>query len=227
MAELSTPFRRPPTAQEAVLVELRRAIVSGELEPGRQILQDALAERFGVSRVPLREALKILEGEGSVTYVPHRGYFVAELSLVDLREVYRIRELLEAEAVTVAMPLLTDSDVERLGDALADCERAGERGDVIAMTEANRRLHFTLYAAAGLPRLERMVRVLWDATDVYRSLYYGDAGRRADVRAEHREIYAAVRARDTERVVALLDAHRAHAVEHISGVLARYEASSS
>ena len=214
------------TQAERLADSIADKVLSGEFLPGFRLDESALAERFGVSRVPLREALKILEGEGSVTYVPHRGYFVAELSLVDLREVYRIRELLEAEAVTVAMPLLTDSDVERFGDALADCERAGEHGDVIAMTEANRRLHFTLYAAAGLPRLERMVRVLWDATDVYRSLYYGDAGNRADVRAEHREIYAAVRARDTGRVVALLDAHRAHAVEHISGVLARYEASS-
>ena len=101
----SRPFRRPPTAQEAVLAELRRAIVTGELAPGEQVLQDALAERFGVSRVPLREALKILEGEGQVTYRPHRGYFVAELDVDDLREVYRIRDLLESEAVRVAVPL--------------------------------------------------------------------------------------------------------------------------
>ncbi|MPZ79708.1 MAG: GntR family transcriptional regulator [Actinophytocola sp.] len=62
-------FRRPPTAQEAVLNELRRAIVSGELVPGQQIVQDVVAERLGVSRVPVREALKILEGEGQVTEI--------------------------------------------------------------------------------------------------------------------------------------------------------------
>lgn len=82
---------RPPTAQEFVLTELRRAIVSGQLRPGAAIRQDTLAESLGVSRVPLREALKILEGEGQVTYRPHRGYFVADLSYDDLREVYRIR----------------------------------------------------------------------------------------------------------------------------------------
>ncbi len=203
-----------------MLAELRRAIVSGDLEPGQQILQDALAERFGVSRVPLREALKILEGEGSVSYVPHRGYFVVELSLVDLLEVYRIRQLLETEAVRTAMPLLTEEVVRRFADSVADCERAGELGDLARMTAANRRLHFTLFAAAGMPRLERLIRVLWDATDVYRSLYYADGESRDAVAREHRLILEAVLARDTDRAVELLDEHRDRAVEHIRGLLA-------
>ncbi len=167
-------FRRPPTAQEAVLAALRQAIGSGELRPGEQVRQDALAERFGVSRVPLREALKILEGEGSVTYLPHRGYFVAELSLADLEEVYRIRELLEEEAVRTAVPRLTADGLDELAALVADCEDAGRAGDVAAMTAANRSLHFALFAASDRPRLVRMVRILWDATDAYRSLYYSE-----------------------------------------------------
>jgi len=119
-----TRFRRPPTAQEAVLTELRRAIGSGELRPGEQVLQDALAERFGVSRVPLREALKILEGEGQVVYRPHRGYFVAELDVADLREVYRIRDLLESEAVRVAVPRLTPVDLAAMTSAAAAVDAA-------------------------------------------------------------------------------------------------------
>jgi DNA-binding GntR family transcriptional regulator len=212
---MTTPSARPPTAQEAVLAALRAAIVSGDLPPGKQVRQEALAERFGVSRVPLREALKILEGEGSVTYVPRRGYFVADLSLADLLEVYRIRELLEAEAVRVGLPLLVEDDIERFAVAVADCESAGRAADLVAMTDANRRLHFLLYAAAGMPRLERQIRILWDATDVYRSVYYRDGANRATVEAEHRAILAAVRAGDSERVVALLDEHRDHAVAHI------------
>lgn len=93
---------RPPTTQEFVLQELRNAIVRGELPPRQPIRQDAIAQRFGVSRVPLREALKILEAEGQVVYRPHRGYSVAELALSDLLEVYRLRQLLESEAATVA-----------------------------------------------------------------------------------------------------------------------------
>lgn len=213
-------FRRPPTAQEAVLGELRRAIGSGELAPGTQVLQDQLAERFGVSRVPLREALKVLEAEGQVTYHPHRGYFVAELSLADMLEVYRLRDLLESEAVRVGVPLLVDADVERLAAAVAACERAGAAGDLAALTEANRVLHFGLLEASGMPRLVRLVRVLWDATDAYRSLYYADGANRAVVDAEHRAVLEAVRRRDAGAVVRLLREHREHAIEHLRGALA-------
>ncbi len=212
-------FRRPPTAQEAVLEALRRAIATGELPPGQQIRQEALAEAYGVSRVPVREALKILEGEGQVTYEPHRGYFVAELSVADLLEVYRIRALLESEAVRVSLPRLSEEDVERAADAVADCEAAAVRGDLGAMTAANRRLHLGLVEAAGLPRLARLVRVLWDATDAYRFVYYGDAANRDAVNAEHRALLEAVRRRDTEEVVRLLDVHRQHAVDRLRSIL--------
>ncbi len=219
MVALTDPFHRPPTAQEAVLAELRRAIVSGELAPGAQVLQDQLAERYGVSRVPLREALKVLEAEGQVTYRPHRGYFVTELSLADLLEVYRIRELLEGEAVRVAVGRLTDDDLDRLADAVSDCERAATRGDVAGMTEANRRLHLGLVEAADMPRLARLVRVLWDATDAYRSLYYAAGVSRAVVEAEHRAVLVALRRRDAETVLRLLHEHREHAVAHLRTVL--------
>lgn len=213
------PFRRPPTAQEAVLAELRRAIVTGELAPGEQVLQDALAERFGVSRVPLREALKILEGEGQVVYRPHRGYFVAELDLADLREVYRIRDLLETEAVTVAVHNATRADLDALQRALEDVENAAAAGDLATMTEANRRFHFGLIECARMPRLSRLVRILWDATDVYRSLYYADDTHRHAVHEEHRAVLAAVRAGDAEKAVTLLRHHREQAVAALERAL--------
>jgi DNA-binding GntR family transcriptional regulator len=203
-----------------VLAALRQAIVRGELEPGEQVRQEALAERFGVSRVPLREALKILEGEGSVTYVPHRGYFVAELSLADLLEVYRIRQLLEAEAVRVGLPSMAAERVDAFAAAVETCEQAGRAGDLVAMTEANRALHFILVSAAGMPRLERQIRILWDATDVYRSVYYGAAANRTVVEAEHRAILAAVRRRHVDDVIRLLDEHRDHAVAHVRTLVA-------
>jgi DNA-binding GntR family transcriptional regulator len=217
---LRAPFRRPPTAQEAVLTELRRAIVSGELRPGEQVLQDALAERFGVSRVPLREALKILEGEGQVIYRPHRGYFVAQLDLEDLREVYRIRDLLETEAVTTAVGRITEEELGRVDEAMQEVERAAAEGDLIAMTEANRRFHFGLIEAAHMPRLSRLVRILWDATDVYRSVYYSERAHRTAVIDEHLAILEAVRAGDAAAANAVLREHRQRAVEALESVLA-------
>jgi len=212
-------FRRPPTAQEAVLVELRRAMVRGELQPGEQIVQETLAERFGVSRVPLREALKILEGEGAVTYVARRGYFVADLSMDDLLEVYRIRAVLEAEAVRVGVPLLTDDDRAQFVGLVERWERAAVAGDLLDLAAANRALHFTLIEAARMPRLTRLVRILWDATDVYRSVYYGAAASLEAVAREHRQILAAVLAGDADEVVRLLDDHRDGAVEHVRATL--------
>ncbi|MEU8247800.1 GntR family transcriptional regulator [Nonomuraea sp. NPDC048916] len=211
--------RRPPTAQQFVLGELRRAITTGRLRPGDPIRQEALAEEFAVSRVPLREALKTLEGEGLVTYQAHRGYFVEQLSLDDLREVYVIRDLLEGEAVRRAVQRLTDAGLDVLAQAQADVEAAAAAADVLAMAEANRRFHMTIFEWSGLPRLVRLIRTLWDSTDAYRSMYYSDELNRERVIDEHRVTLDLLRRRDTEAVVALLAAHRGHAVAAIESVL--------
>lgn len=211
--------KRPPTAQEFVLGELRRMIATGDLRAGEQIKQDALAEQLGTSRVPLREALKILEGEGQVTYHPHRGYFVAELSADDLVEVYRIRRLLEDEAVSIAIPKLGDADIAALERAMAAVEQAGDNGDIGELTRANREFHFMLIEVAGMPRLTRLIRQLWDATDAYRSVYFAEPVNRIKVEREHRQIMDAIRERDIPRTIALMNTHRDHAVKRVSKVL--------
>ncbi|WP_433872124.1 GntR family transcriptional regulator [Saccharopolyspora sp. CA-218241] len=210
---------RPPTTQEFVLGELRKAIVSGELAPGQPVRQDGIAQRLGVSRVPLREALKTLEAEGQVVYRPHRGYSVAELSLSDLLEVYRMRELLESEAAAVATERFGESDLARIADARDDVERAAGSGDLVAMIAANRRFHFALLEPAGLPRLLRVVRTLWDATDAYRAVYYNSDANRRRVRAEHDAIVTAAAERDAPALVRLLDEHRGHAVAALRGTI--------
>lgn len=207
------------TAQDTVLAALREDILTGALGPGDQLIQETLAERYGVSRVPLREALKTLESEGQVVYHPHRGYFVAELSVSDLREVYRLRALLEDTALRECVPTLDDDDVaviSALGDDVSD---AATRDDVIGMAEANRRFHFALFDAAGMPRLSRLLRQLWDATDAYRALYYQGSRNREQVLAEHDQMVTALQARDVERVVALHNEHRAHSVASVEAML--------
>jgi DNA-binding GntR family transcriptional regulator len=218
---VSVEFVRPPTATEAVLTEMRRLLVTGELAPGAPVRQEALAERLGVSRVPLREALKVLEGEGHVSYLPRRGYVVAELSVDDLVEVYRMRELLEAEAIRVAVPRLDDGSVDAIAAAAGRVDAAGRSGDLAAMTSANRDFHFLLFDAASMPRLSRTLRQLWDATDVYRSVYFAGTGNRTRVRHEHAALVAALRDGDAELAVRLQAEHRAHSVSAVTAALTR------
>ncbi|MDT3395367.1 GntR family transcriptional regulator [Streptomyces sp. B1866] len=217
--------RRPPTAQQFVLGELRRAITSGELRPGAPIRQVALAERLTVSRVPLREALKMLEAEGLVAHHAHRGYFVTELSLADLREIYRIRQLLEEEAVRAAFARMADDAglratlLRAMEAAQAEVEQAARAEDIPAMTAANRRFHFSLIEASGLPRLVRLIGTLWDTTDAYRSLYYVESDNRERVVHEHREVIDALEFGVADAAVRWLDRHRDHAVDRLREII--------
>ncbi len=213
-----TPVK-PPTTQEAVLARLRRAFAAGELRPGDQIRQELLAEKYGVSRVPVREALRILEGEGRVTYRPHRGYFVAELSVDDLLEVYRLRELLEAESIASAVPRLTDADLARLRSA---AESVRDATGLDSLSEANRRFHFLLFEAAGRPVLLRLLTQLWDATDAYRTVYFSSPQNRARVEQEHADLLSALERRDVSAAVDHQAAHRQHSVAALQQQLHRY-----
>ncbi len=217
-------FERPPTAQQAVLAELRRAIIEGELAPGTQVVQDALAEKLGVSRVPIREALRILQGEGQISYAPHRGYFIAELNIEELLEIQRLRALLEPEAVTKAILALTDHDIEEMTSAYAEMEEAAATGDIAGVNVAHTRFHFTLLTPCGMPRLIRILRQLWDTADPYRAIYHGNEPSRQKAQAEHAQILEAARARDQVRLLVLLTEHRQHTVDRLSGPLAKHAA---
>ena len=206
------------TTQEQILVEIRRRILTGELEPGHPIRPDQLAAELGVSRVPVREALKILEGEGQVGYRPHHGYFLAELRLGDLTEIYRIRQLLEDEAARAAVANLGSEHLAAMNGAISQMEEAGP-ADVAAMAMANRRFHFTLLEAASMPHLQRLIRLLWDASDHYRAAYYLDPANRRRVRSEHRRILDAAKDQDATALVQALDEHRRHAIEGLGELL--------
>lgn len=213
------PYRKPPTAQEAVLNELRRAIASGEMAPGSAIPQVAVAERLGVSRVPVREALKILEGEGHVTYAPHRGYTVTELDGAELLEIYRIRGLLERHAVEMAAPNLGTQLAAKLDGLIAEMDRCAQAEDLSGLSDSNRAFHFAIYEASGKTHLVRLIRQLWDASDPYRTVYFGGAGNRERVQQEHREIATAVARGEVDRVADLLEEHRDHASDVVVGLL--------
>jgi DNA-binding GntR family transcriptional regulator len=214
------PLSAITTVQHATLLALREAIAAGRYEPGQPLRQEALARDFGVSVPPVREALKTLETEGQVVYVPRRGYSVSRLSRAELHETYRIRDLLETEAITRAVGSLTRDDLARMRAAVRDMDRAQRSADVAALTAANRRFHFTVFDAAAMPRMADMIRMLWDGTDHYRSRYFATPAHRDRVRAEHAEIMQAVARGDAAAAAELSRQHRDHALDALCDALA-------
>ena len=145
------------------------------LRPGERVGQDEVAERIGVSIVPVREALRVLEQEGQLTYIPRRGYFVVDLRVEDLEEIYALREVLESRAVRQALPTIDDVALQRIELAARDCAAAAAAGDVAGALEANRRFHFAILDSPDQPHAMRLIRLLWDSTEAYRALYYNSA----------------------------------------------------
>ncbi len=222
---ISTPAGAP-TARARAAAALRAAILDGELRPGQRVSQEAWAERIGVSLIPIREALGQLAGEGLVTHRPRRGYAVTELDLADLQEVYRLRRMLETDALVRGVPRATDADVAELEEAAEACSAAMRRGAVVEALAANRRFHDRLHALGGSAPLVRLIDQLWDTTEAYRALYYAVPGEREETEAAHRAITAAVAERDASAAVAAQDAHRGRALTRLRQVLAATSASS-
>jgi DNA-binding GntR family transcriptional regulator len=214
----------PGTTQQHAVDWLRRAIVAGELRPGGRIPQEDVAERIGVSLIPVREALRVLESEGQVTYIPRRGYFVTELHIEDLEEIFELRRLLEGRAARHAAEQLDDDVVERMADDARECSAAAAAGEVARELAANRRFHLGLFEVAGEPHLMRLVRLLWESTEAYRALYYNSPDMRRAADEAHERILAAARDRDPDRIVAELDAHRTAALDELRAILLRSEA---
>lgn len=208
-----TGYTRPPTAQRAALDELRHWLLSGRLAPGDRVRQDEAAQELDTSVIPVREALKILESEGQVAYIPHRGFFVAELSRDELIELCEIRSALESMSVHRNIELVGSGDLDEMRSLIDQMERADADVDIIALVRLDRAFHFRLFNAAGATQLARVIKSTWDQSDPYRAAFFSDQDHRATNHAEHRAIVAAIADRDPVRVIGLLDAHRLTPVE--------------
>ena len=202
----------PGLAADAIADELRRLILSGAVGVGVQLKQEALARRFGVSRFPVREALRRLQAEGLVTHTPNAGSVVASRTVADLVEICDIRIGLETRALELAIPNLQPADIKAAQAILARYD-ASERPQ--EWTELNLEFHLGLYRPCGRPRLLKMIEDIVRSTELHlRAKGSLIVGRQAP-QAEHREILAACRERDVVKARALLQIH----VEHTQAAL--------
>jgi DNA-binding GntR family transcriptional regulator len=205
----SRPGALPPSRTEAVLESLKHAILTGELKPGQPLVEAELAERIGVSKTPVREALKVLAGSGLVVMLPYKGCTVRMVDEALARAVYDMRLLLEPAAA--ARTTLSRFALEEAGAALEDADRAGDAAD---RSLANRAFHRTLYAGCGNPLLVKALDDLRDQTALVSSVAWARQPSWEQEAREHREILAAAAAGDAPLV-------RARMRSHISAFVAR------
>jgi DNA-binding GntR family transcriptional regulator len=154
-----------PRAEE-IARRLREAIHEGRLEPGQRVRQEAVANEYGVSRLPVREALRRLETEGLVVIMPHSGARVASLNFAECEEIYKIRERLEPLALAESIRHSTEGQIERAFALLEELER--HRDDPTGYIDADRRLHLVCYEGVPTSRLLDMIVGFWNTTQQYR-----------------------------------------------------------
>jgi DNA-binding GntR family transcriptional regulator len=189
-----------------IAAELREAILDGEHAPGARIRQEDLAGRHGASRLPVREALRLLEAEGLVTLVANTGAWVSTVSLAECEEMYQIRERVEPLLLRYTVPQLSDEAIDRL-QLLADAmERSS---DVEQFLRLDRDFHLSCYAADDTAVLGEMVLRLWNRTQHYRRAFtrmFRSEGDRS-VHHEHQLLVSAIRRRDLDEAERVLAGH--------------------
>jgi len=184
---------------------LRTAILAGEYAPGDRIRQEDLADRFGASRVPVREALRSLEAEGLVTLVANTGAWVAQISLADCEEMYRIRERIEPLLLRFNVPLLPGEEIARLAGLATEMETA----DVEEFLALDRDFHLSCYAFAPTSVLHDLVLQLWNRTQHYRRAFTRVFRAEGDRSAhhDHHLLVAALRRGDADEAERVLAGH--------------------
>ena len=218
---------RPPTPTEAPnigLVRLQRqtvasmtldairdGILHGQYTEGDPLRQDALADELGVSRIPIREALRQLETEGLVTFNPHRGAIVSSLSLEEIEEVFDLRASIESDLLRRAIPHLTTHQLDQADEVLDRYEVALRTGDVAKWGVLNWQFHASLYAPAARPVTMNIVQRLHQQSDRYLRMQLALTHGETRANEEHRAIAAAARAHDTKRACRLVRDHIAGA----------------
>jgi DNA-binding GntR family transcriptional regulator len=184
-----------------VMAGIRTMLISGALAPGSKIDQIDLARRFGVSIVPIREALGRLASVGLIEIISHRGAYVADVSPDELVDLYTIRELLEEQAAKIGVEKLTDADVEALEHLAESMALSAKRRDFDQFLAANRELHFTLYRAAKRRHMLQIIERMWDLSARYAHLQLHAVPDRAQQSlSEVRAIVAGCRRRDRDEV---------------------------
>jgi DNA-binding GntR family transcriptional regulator len=219
-----TPSRTPPESlSDYAIRSLREDLIEGRLVPGQRIAMEVLAVDMGISHVPIREAVRYLEAEGHLQRDPRSQIRVTPVSPEEAAEIYRLREILEAEAHAAGVPRLTHADIAELDRHVDAMHAAVATGDLAGFARANRAFHFVPFRRAGSTWMLRFMNIVWDAAARYQTSLFQREGWESDLQSHHARLRDAMARRDPDEVNRIMDEHRRITIDAIGSIPATSE----
>lgn len=193
--------------REIVFETLRDAIITGKMGPGERLMEIQLAEEMGVSRTPVREAIRKLELEGFVVMVPRKGAYVAGVSIKDIADVFEVRAALEALAASLAAERITEEELDRLERSIVSINEVSDGKNINKVVESDVDFHDMLYQASRNEKLITIITNLKEQLQRYRATSLAEEGRTKDAVDEHKQIVEALSERNGELAAELARQH--------------------
>lgn len=193
--------------REIVYEELKRQILIGEITPGTRMMEVELAEDMGVSRTPVREAIRKLEKEGLVTIEPRKGAYASNISIKDMVDVLEVRQGLEAMAAAIASEKISDAQKEELQNAVDQYRAAVESEDVEEIIKYDQKFHMLIVTYSDNKTLTQVFSTVQELVIRFRYIYYDDFNRYENMPNEHQEIEEAIMSGDSEKARIAADQH--------------------
>lgn len=217
------PIERHQTLREKILETIREAILRGSLRAGEKVAEPELAERFGISRTPIREAFRQLESEGYLTVIPRKGAVVTSLSERDVEEFYAIKSILEGYAAQMAAVKLSDKEIERLETINERLAQLAREGDVKTFFRVHSEFHDLFIKAAGNDKLLELINQLMMKFNRLRMASLSLPGRMEISVQEHRKIIEAFKEHDADKADKLVSKSAAYGGQVLIQSMAREE----
>lgn len=183
--------------RDVIFDSIREAIVSGELKPNQRLMEATLAEKMGVSRTPVREAIRMLELDGLVVMLPRKGAHVAELSVKDMADVLEVRAALDGLATGLSAQRITDGEIAELKEVFAQLTGFLSSDNLEETIKMDMKFHEIIYRSARNDKLNQMISNLSEHVQRFRVIYLKGSGSKADIILEHQEIVDAISARNS------------------------------
>lgn len=209
--------------RDVVFNTLREAILRGDLVAGERLMELQLAAKLGVSRTPIREAIRMLEQEGLAITIPRKGAIVARMTEKDMQDVLEIREALEELSVQVACDKITDGEIVQLRKNMENFEQALKSGDLKKMAQADVEFHDVIYQATDNSKLINMLNNLREQMYRYRVEYLKDPQNHEQLLNEHEAIYQGIVKKDKDAVTAMIRKHISNQVDVVKNIIREQE----